>query len=403
MRNLIIFLLFLILGLPMFLQAQGFQKGRMYSYFGVASGLGNGSGSIEENVEVYSIPSVRSGTTVFELAYTNTILRQQLGKGIRLSSQSAEFGFEYALFKYFGIGFGVSNQTLTSNRFPVISFPLITIASLDLGIASGDPDSGFALGNTIFLLTQKNTKIMESTTADLGFYYHLFPNSTWDPYIRLGGGMGVDRKFGGRTNRVFGGIGLRYHADDHLFFSGELEHGNVYIVDYEPGSNSFKNRGQYDETVFRAGVGFAFLSPSDSTENSTTEVGSKGKTDGNDEIYRKSANVMERYSFLATEIFEFPSNRIHLEGRARIDAIARNLHNEYSDCEAIIITFVSPYRDTQAGWFDNENVGMERAKLIAKTLKDKGIPASRIVETTKGSSRFKNDPVERVIVEIRRK
>lgn len=196
-----------------------------------------------------------------------------------------------------------------------------------------------------------------------------------DPYIRVGGGAGYERMYGGGTNRVFGAVGFRYHFDSHFFVNAELEHSNVYIVNYSAPSSGHRNKGNFEETFYKIGLGVSFSTLGDGKPEIETKPTSVLDTAGS-ELPSQSKepvleNKLERFVFLASEIFDLPTSRIHLEGRARLDAIARSLVNEYKDYDVLVITYTSPFRDDLPGNYENYDLGFERSQAISRILRDK--------------------------------
>ncbi len=387
---------------PCFLQAKGYEKGKLYAFFGAGYGLGDNKGTLEKGLENYTAPGFVNLGSGNQIGFLSTfIAREQLAEESKLSSQTKEIGFEYAFFRYLGLGLSYSDQLITNNRFP--SFPYS--AAVAIGFAGeynpAQPFYNLDLASYAYILSRKPANVFQSRTFDFGLFFHFLPDSVWDPYIKLLFGVGTERIFGGTTNRMGANLGLRYHFQQRFFVSTELEHANVFIVDYESGNSGYRHKGNYEESAIRLGVGMSFLSPS-VTETESISIDSPPlKTEEKGEMAKKLPVVVERYSFLASEIFELPSSRIHLEGRAKIDSIARNLQNDYKECEVLIITYTTPYQVEAEGVFENYDLGFERTQLISILLKEKGIESKRIIESTQGSTRFAIDPNERVVFELR--
>lgn len=406
-----IFLLILTFCIPSILFSQGFDRGKFIFFFGGSQGIGNNTGSIEKGLENYNIPLNPTFTSLETLTSEGVFTNYFLNKDImstttNLKSQSGEAGFEYGIFRYLGVGLSVSSQTIRSSRTVTVNRQVLQLYPLLLG-SSENLITNLRLGSTLDFLTQAPGNIFQSATADLSLFFHLNPNSAFDPYIRIGGGQGTELLFGGRVNRVFGGLGFRYHIHERFFISSEIEHGNTYIVNYNPPSSGYRNKGNYEETSIRLGAGLSFQ-----VGEGTTNVKPPSVLDAvavkeiPEEL--KPERVAEqpspnKFSFLASDIFDLPELYIHLEGRATVDAIARKLKNEYIGYELIITTTTTPFKAKEDGWYDNLELGLDRTKAISKLLQEKGVDSKLIIETTKGSKNYKLDSTERVIFEFKKK
>lgn len=394
-----------------FAYGQGFDRGKFILYGTGSLGLGNNSGSIEKSVENTNFPNYLAlnspytdNLTIFSNFYAlNEIVKDRT----ELSSRLGELGFEYGLFRYFGIGFSVSNQIIKASHFRAIDERQIIIYSLT-ALDNTTLLSRLNQGDFYDFAVQKRRDVLNSTSGDLSLFFHFLPNDPFDPYIRVGGGTGFERLFGGTTNRVFGALGVRYHINDLFFINAEIEHANVYMVKYEAPNSGHRNKGNYEESFFKFGLGLSFTL--------------HGQT--NPEIESKPANVLEsvgsevppqqikepvvetkleRFVFLASEIFDLPSSRIHLEGRARLDAISRSLENEYKDYDVQVITYTTPFKEDVPGNYDNYDLGFERSQAISRVLREKGVNSRRIIDSTQGSAMYNVDSKEKVVIELRKK
>lgn len=400
-------LLFVTFMIPYLLDARGFDRGKFILFLAGAQGIGNNSGSIERNLEEYNVPTnpfisnpeVDRGSVIL---YEYFLSRDVSANRTKLRSQTGEIGFEYGIWKYFGLGLSVSTQTIRSSRTVTVDRQALTLYPL-LFQRSSDFTQSLRLGSTLDFFTQTEGNIFLSSTADLSFFFHFNPGSALDPYLRVGGGAGREQLFGGQVNRLFGAIGLRYHVSDRIFVFGEIEHSNVYVVNFKAPNNGYRNKGNYEETFAKFGAGLSFqigsLNSTEPKEPVPTPI------DRNiDETYvpkEKPTEANNQIRFLASDLFDLPDLRVHLEGRATIDAIARKLKNEYVGYDVVIITTTTPFEPNHEGWSENYELGKDRARMIAKLLREKGVEPSRIIETTKGSSNYKLDSVERVIFEFR--
>jgi hypothetical protein len=397
-------ILFSLLLFPFLLHAKGYEKGRLYVFFGAGMGLGDNKGTLEKGLENYTAPGFVNLSSGGQIGFISTfIARDQLAEESKLSSQTKDIGFEYALFRYLGLGLSYSDQLITNNRFP--SFPYSAAVAFGLGgeYNATQPFYNLDLASYAYILSRKPANVFQSRTFDFGLFFHFLPDSVWDPYIKLFYGVGTERIFGGTTNRVGANLGLRYHFNQKFFVSTELEHANVFIVNYESGNSGYRHRGNYEESALRFGVGMSFLSPSGTQAESIDSDSPQAKIEEKADLAKKTPVVVEQFSFLASEIFELPSNRIHMEGKAKIDAIARKLQKEFIECEVLIITYTTPYKVDVEGVFENYELGFERSQLISLVLKEKGIASKRIIDSTQGSTRYSVDPNERIVFELRQR
>lgn len=394
------------------LYAEGFDRGSLVFYGFGSYGLGNHSGSMEKSVESTNQPNFLMLNSPFvETSYRvgNYIAYTEFVKNrTELSSHGGELGFEYGLFRYFGIGLSYSNQTITSSYFRALEERNIILLSY-LGTNVSNQLEKLNLGDTYDLAVQKRRTVFSGNSGNLNLFFHFLPNNAIDPYIRVGGGIGYEQLYGGNLNRIFGAIGIRYHFDSMFFFSTEVEHSNVYIVKYEPPSSGHRNKGNYEETFFKLGLGvhFSLLDnnvPSNDLESQkTTVIDSVGSEIPYQSKEQVADSKLERFLFLASEIFDLPSSRIHLEGRARLDAIARSLENEYKDFDVLIITYTTPFKEDLPGNYENYDLGFERSQAISRILRDKGVNSKRIIDSTQGSAMYNVDSKEKVVIELRKK
>lgn len=390
---------------------QGFDRGKLFLYGTGAFGLGNNSGTVEKNVEKTNFPNFLAlnspyvdNLSIFSNYYAlNALVRERT----ELSSRLGELGFEYGLFRYFGIGLSVSNQVIGATHFRAIDERQIIVYSL-IALDYTTLLSRLNQGDSYDLAVQKKRDVFNSTSGDLSLFFHFQPNDPIDPYIRVGGGSGYERLFGGTTNRLFGAIGFRYHLNNHFFVNAELEHSNVYMVKYEAPNSGHRNKGNYEESFIKVGLGLSFTlhgqtnpeiesKPSNVLESVGSEVPPQQTKDPVVET------KLERFVFLASEIFDLPSSRIHLEGRARLDAIARSLENEYKDYDVQVITYTTPFKEDVPGNYENYDLGFERSQAISRVLREKGVNSRRIIDSTQGSAMYNVDSKEKVVIELRKK
>lgn len=407
-------ILLIFLGVLVFpkqsLHSQGFDKGSLIVYGMGTGGLGNNSGSIQKTVYDYNYPTYLGLNTISTNTndrILNYLFYQEITEArTRLSSRGGEVGFEYGLIKYFGIGLGVTNQVITSAHFRTVDPRVITLIGLQSTNVSNQV-SFLSIGDVVQMYLQRSRDVYNAFTADLNLFIHMNPNSVFDPYIRFGGGAGSERLYGGSVNRVFGALGFRYHLVDGFFISSEIEHANTYTVDYKPASSGYRNKGNYEETALKFGIGVSFSfskkdngvldeSPRRVIDTASTEPNSRSN-DLNEEA------KLERFVFFASEIFDLPTSRIHLEGRARLDAIARSLENEYKDYDILVITYTSPYKEDLPGNYENYDLGFERAQSISRVLREKGVSPKRIIDSTQGSALYTVESKEKVVIELRKK
>ncbi|TGK85249.1 hypothetical protein EHQ23_11340 [Leptospira bourretii] len=391
-------------------KAEGFERGKLIFYGNGAFGIGENSGTLEKNVEKTNFPNFLAlnspyadNLSAYMNYYTISTVNQQRTE---LSSHFGELGFEYGLFRYFGIGLSVSDQVIRASNFRSVDERQIILYALTATNYS-TLLSRLNQGDIYDLAVQKKRDVFHSTSGDLNLFFHLQPNDPMDPYIRVGGGAGYERLFGGGTNRVFGAVGFRYHFDSHLFVNAELEHSNVYIVNYSAPSSGHRNKGNFEETFYKIGLGVSFSTLGDVKQEIETKptsvldtAGSELPTQSKEQVIE---NKLERFVFLASEIFDLPTSRIHLEGRARLDAIARSLVNEYKDYDVLVITYTSPFRDDLPGNYENYDLGFERSQAISRILRDKGVSPQRIINSTQGSSLYTVESKEKVVIELRKK
>lgn len=390
--------------------AEGFDRGKLIFYGNGAMGIGENSGTLEKNVEKTNFPNFLALNSPYAdnlSIYTNYYALNLLNRErTDLSSQFGELGFEYGLFRYFGIGLSVSDQVIRASNFRSVDERQIIIYALSASNYS-TLLTRLNQGDMYDMAVQKRRDVFHSTSGDLNLFFHIQPNDPMDPYVRIGGGAGYERIYGGGTNRVFGAFGLRYHFDSHFFINAELEHSNVYIVKYDPPSSGHRNKGNFEETFYKIGLGASFSTLGESKPELETKqdsvidtVGSEIPTQPKETIVD---NKLERFVFLASEIFDLPTSRIHLEGRARLDAIARSLENEYKDFDVLVITYTSPFREDVPGNYENYDLGFERSQAISRILREKGVSPRRIIDSTQGSSLYTVESKEKVVIELRKK
>lgn len=393
-----------------FLFGQGFDRGKLIFYGNGAGELGKNSGTMERKVEQTNFPNYLVLNSPYVTVASNLanyyVIQTIVSQRTELSSQAGELGFEYGLFRYFGIGLSVSNQTITASRFRVIDQRYITLFAL------ATPSVDLLLrnlinGDLVDFGMQRKRDVFNSTSGDLNLFFHFLPNHPIDPYVRAGGGAGYERMFGGATNRVFGAVGIRFHIDNRFFLSGEVEHSNVYMVNYKLPNYGHRNKGNFEETYIKFGLGLSFSLLDSNTPESgnklTTVVDSVGSEPPIQTKEPISEPKLDRFVFLASEIFDLPTSRIHLEGRARLDAIARSLENEYKDFDVLVITYTTPFREDVPGNYENYDLGFERSQAISRVLREKGVNSRRIIDSTQGSAMYNVDSKEKVVIELRKK
>ncbi|XDD43681.1 OmpA family protein [Leptospira sp. WS60.C2] len=389
---------------------QGFDRGNLIVYGMGAGGLGNNSGSLQKQVFNNNFPGYLALNTV-STDIASRYLSYAFYTGFtedraRLSSRGGEIGVEYGIFKYFGIGLSATNQVITAANFRTLDTRLVSVAALSANSVSNQL-TYLNNGDLAQLFLQKRRDVYNALSADLNLFYHMNPNSAFDPYLKIGAGYGSESLYGGTTNRVFGALGMRYHFTDRFFVSAEVEHANTYIVFYNIPSSGYRNKGNYEETAGKLGFGMSFSLGK--KENNTMEESPKKVIDSvlSDSNQISNTNIpeskLERFVFFASEIFDLPSSRIHLEGRARLDAIARSLENEFKEFDILIITYTSPYKEDLPGNYENYDVGFERAQAISRVLKEKGVSPKRIIDSTQGSALYTVESKEKVVIELRKK
>lgn len=392
------------------LLSQGFDKGSLIFYGMGTGGLGNNSGTIQKAVYNYNFPNYLGLNTLSSNTsdrVLNYLIYQEINEArTRLSSRGGELGLEYGLFKYFGIGLGVTNQVITSAHFRTVDPRVITLIGLQSTNVSNQT-MFLSIADVMQVYLQRSRDFYNAYTADLNLFIHMNPGSVFDPYVRFGGGAGSEKLYGGNVNRVFGALGFRYHLVDGFFISSEIEHANTYTVNYKLASSGYRNKGNYEETALKFGIGVSFSfskkdngvvdeSPRRVIDTASTEPNSRSN-DLNQEA------KLERFVFFASEIFDLPTSRIHLEGRARLDAIARSLENEYKEYDILVITYTSPYKEDLPGNYENYDLGFERAQSISRVLREKGVSPKRIIDSTQGSALYTVESKEKVVIELRKK
>ncbi|MCW7470229.1 OmpA family protein [Leptospira kanakyensis] len=393
-----------------FLYSQGFDRGKLILYGNGGGGIGANSGTMEKKVEENNFPTnlvVNSPYTTLTSNFANHYILQTLVKNqTQLSSNVGELGFEYGLFRYVGIGLSASYQSITASKFRTVDqrdIALFALASPEYGTLLRRLNEGEIYG----LALQRKREIFSAPSADLSLFFHFQPNNPTDPYFRVGGGSGYEYKHGGATNRVFGALGIRYHVNHRFFLNAEVEHSNVYMVRYEAPNSGFRNKGNFEETFVKFGMGVSFSLLGSNTpepEIKTTKV--VDSVSPEIPIQTKEPvveNKLDRFVFLASEIFDLPTSRIHLEGRARLDAIARSLENEYKDFDVQVITYTTPFREDVPGNYENYDLGFERSQAISRVLREKGVNSKRIIDSTQGSAMYNVDSKEKVVIELRKK
>ncbi|XDD47494.1 hypothetical protein AB3N60_05245 [Leptospira sp. WS39.C2] len=394
-------LLFLI---PQFLFAEGFQKGNLMLFGSGSYGLGITSGSLERHAETYNFPTYlvfRDGLSTESRTFYYYALSEFNSDQVRLNSHLGEVGVQYAFFKYLSIGLtGVDQSIEASNLRQLETSSVLLLASqFQRQFPSSSFNDNLFSGELLSFLIRKDQRISSIRTGNLDFGIHFLPNSVFDPYVRFGGGMGNERQAGGRVERLFAGIGLRYHFASSYFLFLEALTTNTYIIDYKTQANTFRNRGNFEESFISFGFGKQFsIGSSNEDPNGSTVVETLDKTQQTEPPPR-----IKTFSFLASEIFEPKSIRIHVEGRAKLDALARSFAIEYPEYEIVIINYVAPFPGTEEEDPLHEQFGINRSFAIFQILREKNIPASRIVNATAGSTRYEIDSSERVLFELRAK
>ncbi|TGL45195.1 OmpA family protein [Leptospira perdikensis] len=390
--------------------SEGFDRGNLIFYGNGAFGIGENSGTLEKKVEKTNFPTFQALNSPYADAassYVNYIfLQNAIKRHTELSSHVGELGFEYGIFRHIGIGLSVSNQTITASNFRTVDERFIILYSL-LALDYGTLLNRLNQGEIYNIATQRRRDVFNSTSGDLSLFFHFQPNDPIDPYIRIGGGAGYERLFGGATNRVFGALGFRYHLNNRFFVNAELEHSNVYMVNYDAPNSGHKNKGNFAETFLKFGMGVSFTlsgsktkEPENKMETVTDSVGSEIPIQTKDPV---PETKLDRFVFLASEIFDLPTSHIHLEGRARLDAIARSLENEYKDFDVLVITYTTPFREDVPGNYENYDLGFERSQAISRVLREKGVNSRRIIDSTQGSAMYTVDSKEKVVIELRKK
>ncbi|PJZ44843.1 OmpA family protein [Leptospira brenneri] len=390
--------------------SQGFDRGKIIFFGNGALGLGDNSGTMEKKVEQTNSPNflmVNSPYTTAASTFANYLVLQRLvDQRTELTSRTGELGFEYGVFRYFGIGLSVSNQTITSSSFRVIDERQIILFSL-LATDYGTMLNRLNHGDIYDTVLQKKRDVFNATSGDLSLFFHFKPNDPFDPYIRIGGGSGYEALFGGATNRVFGAIGFRQYLSERFFINAELEHSNVYMVHYKVPNSGHRNKGNFEETFFKFGMGMSFslFGPDlPQPEKKLTTVADTIAQELPSQPKEPESDIkLDRFVFLASEIFDLPTSRIHLEGRARLDAIARSLENEYKDFDVQVITYTTPFREDVPGNYENYDLGFERSQAISRILREKGVNSKRIIDSTQGSAMYTVDSREKVVIELRKK
>lgn len=389
---------------PQFLSAEGFQKGNLMLFGSGSYGLGMSSGSLERYAETYNFPSYltfRDGLSPESRALYFYGLTEYNSDQIQLNSHLGELGVQYALFKYISVGLTGVYQSIEASNLRLLEPTLVLLMGNQLQrqySSSSISDSLFSAELVSFLI-RKDQRISSITTGNLDFGIHFLPNSVFDPYIRFGGGIGNERQAGGNVQRLFAGIGLRFHFVSSYFLFLEALKTNTYIVDYKAQANTFRNRGNFEESFVSLGFGKQFSLGSITDEPIVTaDVQTIEKTE-----QKESLPQIKTFSFLASEIFEPKTTMIHVEGRAKLDALARSFAIEYPEYEILIINFVAPFPGSEEEDPLHEQFGINRSFAIFQILREKNIPATRIVNATAGSTRYELDSSERVLFELRAK
>ncbi|TGL70974.1 hypothetical protein [Leptospira levettii] len=395
--------LFLFL-IPQFLSAEGFQKGNLMLFGSGSYGLGMSSGSLERFVETYNFPSYlffRDGVSTDAKIFSYYLLTDFNSDQVRFNSNLGEVGVQYAFFKYLSIGLTGVYQSIEASNIRQIEPTLVLLNASQLQSQNPSRSYNESLFSSELLsfLIRKDQKISSITTGNLDFGIHFFPNSVFDPYIRFGGGIGNERLSGGRVERFFSGLGLRFHFASSYFLFFEAIKANTYIVDYKAQVNRIPNRGNFEENFVSLGFGKQFSIGSSNEESKvTSETQNLDKTQTVEAPPR-----IKTFSFLASELFEPKTTRIHIEGRAKLDALARSFAIEYPEYEIVIINFVAPFPGTEEEDPLHEQFGINRSLAIFQILREKNIPAKRIINATAGSTRYEIDSSEKVIFELRAK
>ncbi|PJZ85560.1 hypothetical protein [Leptospira harrisiae] len=392
--------LFLI---PQFLSAEGFQKGNLMLFGSGSYGLGMSSGSLERYTETYNFPSylfLRDSLSPEARNFYFYALNEFNSDQVQLNSHLGEVGIQYALFKFLSVGLTGVYQSIEASNLRQLepTFVLLAANQLQRQYPSNSYNDSLSSAELLSFLIRKDQRISSITTGNLDFGIHFLPNSVFDPYIRFGGGIGNERQSGGNVQRFFAGLGLRFHFASYFLFLEALT-TNTYIVDYKAQVNTFRNRGNFEENFVSLGFGKQFSIGSSHEEPSgSTVVQTLDKTQ-----LAEPPPRIKTFSLLASEIFEPKSTRIHVEGRAKLDALARSFAIEYPEYEIVIINYVAPFPGAEEDDPLQEQFGINRSFAIFQILREKNIPASRIVNATAGSTRYELDSSERVLFELRAK
>lgn len=400
LKNICIFIILI----PHLLSAEGFQKGNLMLFGSGSYGLGLTSGSLERNIEAYNFPTYlifRDGLSSDTRVLSTYGLIEYNADQIRLNSHLGEVGVQYALFKYISVGLTGVSQTIQSSNLRQIDPFIVPLWASQLqrqNLSSSFNDNLFSAELLSFLI-RRDQRISSITSGNLDIGIHFIPNSVFDPYIRFGGGIGNERQSGGKVERLFAGVGLRYHFATSYFLFLEALKTNTYIVDYKGQTNTLRNHGNFEESFVSLGFGKQLTLNSSSDEPNATNITQSSEKNQLQELPPR----IKTFSFLSSEIFEPKTTRIHVEGRAKLDALARSLTIEYPEYEIVIINFVAPFPGTEEEDPLHEQFGINRSFAIFQILREKNSPASRIVNATAGSTRYDLDSSERVIFELRAK
>ncbi|WP_108958032.1 hypothetical protein [Leptospira ellinghausenii] len=395
--------LFLFL-IPQLLSAEGFQKGNLMLFGSGSYGLGMSSGSLERFAETYNFPTYlayRDGLSAETRTIAYYLLTDFNSDQVRLNSHLGEVGVQYAFFKYLSVGLTGVYQSIEASNLRQIepTFVLLNASQIQRQFPSSSYNDNLFSSELLSFLIRKDRRISSITTGNLDFGIHFFPNSVFDPYIRFGGGLGNERQSGGKVERFFAGLGLRFHFASSYFLFFEALTTNTYIVDFKPQVNTFRNRGNFEENFVSLGFGKQFSIGSANEESKVISV--EQTLDKTQTI--ESPPRIRTFSFLASELFEPRTTRIHIEGRAKLDALARSFAIEYPEYEIVIINFVAPFPGTEEEDPLHEQFGINRSLAIFQILREKNIPAKRIINATAGSTRYELDSSEKVIFELRAK
>ncbi|TGL23252.1 hypothetical protein EHQ47_05065 [Leptospira bourretii] len=393
--------LFLI---PQILSAEGFQKGNLMLFGSGSYGLGMSSGSLERYTETYNFPTYlfyRDGVSPEARNFYFYALTEFNSDQVQLNSHLGEMGVQYALLKYLSVGLTGVYQSIEASNLRQLepTFVLLAANQLQRQYPSSSYNDSLSSAELLSFLIRKDQRISSITTGNLDFGIHFLPNSVFDPYIRFGGGIGNERQSGGNVQRFFAGLGLRFHFASYFLFLEALT-TNTYIVDYKAQVNAFRNRGNFEESFVSLGFGKQFSLVSTTEEpNVAPAVQTLEKT----QQAESPPPGIKTFSFLANEIFEPKTTRVHVEGRAKLDALARSFTIEYPQYEILIINYVAPIPGTEEEDPLHEQFGINRSFAIFQILREKNIPAARIVNATAGSTRYELDSSERVLFELRAK